>query len=88
MTREQAIFLEAFEDSNFEGLTELIILAYHDFITGVDFSGTSDIEVYRIAKGLIKKYQDYWYTDVDFSVVRSEVVEKLDLDGTEWGLLD
>lgn len=84
MTREQAIFLETFEDLNFEGLTELVILAYHDFITGFDYSGASDIEVHLTAKELIKKYQEYWYSDVDFSGIRSEIIEKLDLDDVVW----
>jgi hypothetical protein len=88
MTREQAIFFETMDDLNFEGYTELLILSYHEFITGFDFSEASDIDVHRRAKKVIKKYQQYWYSAVNFFDLRSEILEKLELDDAEWEYLD
>lgn len=84
MTRELAIFLEVMDDSNFEGLTEFLILAYHDFVTGFELSRMSDVEVQIAAKELINKYQHFWYSNVDFSSNRLDILEKLNLDDAEW----
>lgn len=88
MTREQAIFLETMDDLCFEGYTEFLIFAYHEFLSGMDFSTASDIEVHRRAKEAILKYQDYWYKDINVFDERYEILEQLDLDDAEWEYLD
>lgn len=88
MTREQAIFLETLDDLCFEGYTEFLIFAYHEFLTGMDFTSASDIEVHRKAKEVILKYQELWYKDISFFDERYEILEQLDLDNAEWEYLD
>lgn len=88
MTREQAIFFETMEDLNFEGYTEILILAYHEFICGVDFSKLNDVEVHSRAKKFLKQYQQLWYSDVDLYDLRWDILEQLDLNEAEWEYLD
>lgn len=88
MTRVQAIFLETMDDLCFEGYTELLILAYDEFLTGFDFSTADDLEIHRRAKAVIKRYQDYWIHGVTFLDVRNEILDQLDLDEAEWEYLD
>lgn len=88
LTREQAIFFETIEDLAFEGRTELLILAYHEFLSEYDFAKTSDVQVHLRAKELIQKYQQLWYTDVNLDELRWEVLEQLDLEDAAWEYLD
>lgn len=88
MTREQAIFLETIDDLCFEGYTEFLILAYHEFSTGMDFTSASDIEVHHKAKEVILKYQEFWNKNISFFDERYEILEQLDLDDAEWEYLD
>jgi hypothetical protein len=88
LTREQAIFFEVMLDLNYEGYTEPIIFAYHDFISNCDLSKMSDLEVHRRAKECFKRYQHQWFGPEDFYEIRWDILEQLDLDEAEWEYLD
>lgn len=88
MLREQAIFFEVMEDLQIEGSTDIIILTYHDFITGFDFSSATDVQIHERAVEYLKKENSYWRDYEGVYHKRHDVLEKLDLEGAKWEYRD
>lgn len=82
MTREQAIFFEILEDFAWDGSLEPMFFAYHDFISGIDFTTLSDLEVHRRAKDCLRRYEGLY--DHCFYDLRWDILEQLDLEDAEW----
>ncbi|MET3291825.1 UNVERIFIED_CONTAM: hypothetical protein ABID98_004395 [Brevibacillus sp. OAP136] len=89
MTREKAIFFETMQDLNIDGSLEPLFFAYHDFISGFDFSNVSDVVVHARAKECLKRYRPLCSNaEIDFYDMRWDILEKLDLQNAEWEYLD
>ncbi|NOU95321.1 hypothetical protein GC093_19125 [Paenibacillus sp. LMG 31456] len=88
MNREQAIFLEVMDDLDFNGILEPLIFSYHDFLSGYDFSISTDLEIQKRARECMKKYMIMQDTSICFYDQRWEILKTLDLDAAEWDYLD
>lgn len=88
MLREQAIFFEVMEDLYISGSTEGIILTYHDFITGFDFSTATDLEIHKRAVEYLKKNETRYRDYLNIYNQKHDILETLNLEDAKWEYRD